>query len=173
MEGDQRDRNDRPEVRISGSDLSAKIAEEVNRAMLSSLPSLISEVRRVLEQSGKETDEHREKEKNDRPADREAGEGSSGNKSISYKQFKACGPPSFEGKKDVVATFKWLREMEAKIKLSKCAEEQKVEFAVNSFEAEALFWWDTVIHSMGDNVIDRMSWDEFKKLVIKKILSKR
>ena len=108
MEGDQGGRNERPEVRISGSDLSARIAEEVNRAMLSSLPSVISEVRRVLEQSGKETEERREKERNDRPLEREMGEGSGSAKPVPYKQFKACGPPSFEGKKDVVATFKWL-----------------------------------------------------------------
>ena len=153
MEGTSDDAT-RPEARISGAELKASIDEEVNGALRAVLPEIIGEIRKGGEPTPPLVVET--------PIE----------KLISYKHFKECDPPKFEGHKDVVITYKWLREMEAAFKLSKCREDQKVGFAVHSFQAEALYWWDTIEQSMGEIVVNQMTWNDFKALVTDKFCPK-
>ncbi|KAD3066380.1 hypothetical protein E3N88_34260 [Mikania micrantha] len=88
-----------------------------------------------------------------------------------YKTFKACNPPSFDGKKDAVSTFQWIHEMEAVIEISECREDQAVKFAAHSFVSEALYWWGIIKQARGTQVVAAMKWEEMKKLVLEQFCS--
>ena len=118
---------------------------------------IAEEVRRALSENRPRSEKSKEPER------------SSKKKSVTYQQFRECNRPQFVGMRDVVATHKWLREMEAVIKLSECRDDQKVKFAAHSLVGEALYWWDTVIQSLGEEATDSMLWPEFKKLMIEKL----
>jgi len=148
------DDNARAGDRTPDVDLRAAIGEEVHRVIRAMLPELLEELRKGGESTPDLTS------------------GPSVGQPISYKQFKHCDPPRFEGKKDVVLTYKWLREMEAVFKLSKCSENQKVGFAIHSFQAEALYWWDTIEQSMREDMVNVMRWNVFKELVKEKFYPK-
>jgi len=152
------DENARTEARMSGTDFKAAINEKVSRAIRAVIPELLGELKKTRESTSEPTREPVGESSTEQP--------------ISYKQFKQCDPPRFDGQKDVVLTYKWLREMEAVFKLSKCREDQKVGFAIQSFQAEALYWWDTIEQSMGEDVTSSMRWGVFKELVLEKFCPK-
>ncbi|KAI3786295.1 hypothetical protein L1987_39875 [Smallanthus sonchifolius] len=54
-----------------------------------------------------------------------------------YKDFKTCDQPDLFGNKDAMEALQWMREMEAVIDLSKCAEEDVVQFTAHSFKGES------------------------------------
>ncbi|GKE51418.1 hypothetical protein Tco_1486574, partial [Tanacetum coccineum] len=51
---------------------------------------------------------------------------------------------------------------------SKCAEKNKVRFAVSTLTKEALFWWNSFTQSIGIEEAYKITWSEFKRLLIKK-----
>ncbi|KAI3813556.1 hypothetical protein L1987_18282 [Smallanthus sonchifolius] len=55
-----------------------------------------------------------------------------------YKSFRGCDPPKYDGRKDVVSTFKWIERMNGVINISECRDDQAVKFAAHSFTNEAL-----------------------------------
>ena len=77
------DDNARAGDRTSDVDLRAAIGEEVHRVLREMLPELLEELRNGSESTPDMTS------------------GPSVGQPISYKQFKHCDPPRFEGKKDV------------------------------------------------------------------------
>ncbi|KAJ0588116.1 putative transcription factor interactor and regulator CCHC(Zn) family [Helianthus annuus] len=85
-----------------------------------------------------------------------------------YKEFLACKPVEFAGNEGATAALRWLEKTEAVIKISKCAEEDKVMYASHLFKEEALEWWNTVLKAKGSNVVYAMSWEEFKQLIERK-----
>ncbi|KAI3754586.1 hypothetical protein L1987_54373 [Smallanthus sonchifolius] len=89
-----------------------------------------------------------------------------GKKRCPYKAFKDGNPPKFEGTKDATITNQWIREIEAVIKISECRDDQKVKYAAHSFVSEALCWWENLVIALGDKAIDRMTWEELKRLLI-------
>ena len=73
-------------------------------------------------------------------ADRDNGAGSSQHgqsRMVNYKDFSACQPPIFEGKKDPVASTHWISEIEGAFRTSFCSVEVKVRFAVNLLRGPA------------------------------------
>ncbi|MFS7995487.1 hypothetical protein Hanom_Chr12g01118491 [Helianthus anomalus] len=82
-----------------------------------------------------------------------------------YKEFLACKPVEFAGNEGATTALRWLEKTEAVIKISKCAEEDKVMYASHLFKEEALEWWNTVLQAKGSDMAYAMSWEEFKCLV--------
>ncbi|KAI3819998.1 hypothetical protein L1987_13853 [Smallanthus sonchifolius] len=114
-----------PEVR-------AAIAREFSELMKASLPGLLAEaMKKVNETGGSNTAVGTPNtEAINAPL----------NRGCDYKSFKACDPPVLTGKKDAVATFDWVIRMEAAIRLSECRTDQVVKFAANSLREEASDW---------------------------------
>ncbi|MFS7968460.1 hypothetical protein Hanom_Chr09g00797701 [Helianthus anomalus] len=63
----------------------------------------------------------------------------------SYKEFWSCKPMEFSGNEGAIATLRWIEKTEAVLKISKCAEEDKIMFASNLFKNSALEWWNTIL----------------------------
>lgn len=93
---------------------------------------------------------------------------SSGQRGCSFKNFMACKPQPFQGDCDPVIAMRWIRETEVVFKISKCSEEDKVTYASAMLKSEALSWWEIMSNLKGDEVVARMTWEEFKVLFNKK-----
>ncbi|GJS78746.1 hypothetical protein Tco_0728627 [Tanacetum coccineum] len=51
---------------------------------------------------------------------------------------------------------------------SNCAKKNNVKFAINTLIEEALFWWNSIAQSIGIEEAYKITWSEFKRLLIKK-----
>ena len=80
----------------------------------------------------------------------------------------SCRPKDFNGKEGVVGALRWLEEMESVIDISDCTNNYKVKYVTHSLKGEALSWWNMVILTKGRDAVNKMSWEEFKTLVIEK-----
>ncbi|GJX42756.1 hypothetical protein Tco_0257746 [Tanacetum coccineum] len=49
-----------------------------------------------------------------------------------------------------------------------CAKKNKVKFAINTLTEEALFWWNSIAQPIGVEEAYKITWSEFKRLLIKK-----
>ena len=74
----------------------------------------------------------------------------------SYKEFLSCKPMEFSGNEGAVAALRWIEKIEAVLKISKCAEEDKIMFASNLFKNSALEWWNTIHQSRGSDRVYNM-----------------
>ncbi|KAF5810346.1 putative nucleotidyltransferase, Ribonuclease H [Helianthus annuus] len=86
----------------------------------------------------------------------------------SYKEFWSCKPIEFWGNEGPIAALRWIEKTEAVLKISKCAEEDKIMFASNLFKNSALEWWNTILQSRGSDKVYNMEWEEFKNMVERK-----
>ncbi|GKD19382.1 hypothetical protein Tco_1208540, partial [Tanacetum coccineum] len=66
-----------------------------------------------------------------------------------YEKFTSYQPFYFDGTKGVVGLIRWFKRTESIFSRSKCAEKNKVRFAVNTLTKEALFWWNSFTQSVG------------------------
>jgi hypothetical protein len=62
----------------------------------------------------------------------------------------------------------WLESIEALLHISRCAEENKVEYASYQFQEGALSWWNREIQVRGRELLYGIPWVEFKKLLMEK-----
>ncbi|KAL4566045.1 hypothetical protein LXL04_030154 [Taraxacum kok-saghyz] len=81
-----------------------------------------------------------------------------------YKTFMTCKPPVFDGEPDPIKSTRWITEIEGTFDTSKCADEDRVVYAVTMFKNETIYWWGMVKEVRGRDVAKRMSWDEFTKI---------
>ncbi|GJY63782.1 putative reverse transcriptase domain-containing protein [Tanacetum coccineum] len=51
---------------------------------------------------------------------------------------------------------------------SNCAEKNKVKFAISTLTEEAVFWWNSFAQPIGIEEAYKVTWSEFKRLLIKK-----
>ncbi|KAJ0733400.1 putative nucleotidyltransferase, Ribonuclease H [Helianthus annuus] len=86
----------------------------------------------------------------------------------SYKEFWSCKPIEFSGNEGPIAALRWIEKTEAVLKISKCAEEDKITFASNLFKNSTLEWWNTILQSRGSDKVYNMEWEEFKNMVERK-----
>nr|GEU75769.1 reverse transcriptase domain-containing protein [Tanacetum cinerariifolium] len=49
-----------------------------------------------------------------------------------------------------------------------CAKKNKVKFAINTLIEEALYWWNSFAQPIGVKEAYKITWSEFKRLLIKK-----
>ncbi|GJV93234.1 zf-CCHC domain-containing protein [Tanacetum coccineum] len=83
----------------------------------------------------------------------------------SYKTFTNGKPHSFNGTEGVVGLKRWLKKIEQVFDICKCAEDDKVKFAVCTFEGRALTWWNGNVQTLGLANANRIPWNEFKSMM--------
>ncbi|GJX16163.1 reverse transcriptase domain-containing protein [Tanacetum coccineum] len=86
----------------------------------------------------------------------------------SYKEFMSCQTFNFKGTKGAVGLIRWFERTESVFSRSNCTEDCKVKFATGTLTEEALSWWNSFAQPIGIKEAYKISWSEFKKLLIKK-----
>ncbi|GJV13520.1 reverse transcriptase domain-containing protein [Tanacetum coccineum] len=86
----------------------------------------------------------------------------------SYKEFMSCQPINFKGSEGAVGLIRWFKRTESVFSRSNCTEDCKVKFATGTLTEEALSWWNSFAQPIGIEEAYKITWVEFKKLLIKK-----
>ncbi|GJU95501.1 hypothetical protein Tco_1320257 [Tanacetum coccineum] len=85
-----------------------------------------------------------------------------------YKKFTSYQLFYFNGTDGAVGLIRWFKRTELIFSRSKCAEKNKVRFSVSTLTKEALFWWNSFTLSIGIEEAYKITWSEFKRLLIEK-----
>ncbi|KAI3754419.1 hypothetical protein L1987_54202 [Smallanthus sonchifolius] len=85
-----------------------------------------------------------------------------------YKMFQDCKPFNFSGREGGIGTLRWIEKTEYVLPISKCAEDDKVLYASNLFQDQALEWWNNIITAKGRDATYVMGWSTFRARVEKK-----
>ncbi|GJR32487.1 putative reverse transcriptase domain-containing protein [Tanacetum coccineum] len=86
----------------------------------------------------------------------------------SYKEFMSCQPINFKGTEGAIGLIRWFERTESVFSRSNCTEDCKVKFATGTLTEEALSWWNSFAQPIGIEEAYKITWVEFKKLLIKK-----
>ncbi|GKE50535.1 reverse transcriptase domain-containing protein [Tanacetum coccineum] len=86
----------------------------------------------------------------------------------SYKEFMSYQPLYFKGTEGAVGLIRWFKRTESVFSRSKCTEDCKVKFDAGTLTEEALSWWNLFAQPIGIEEAYKITWSEFKKLLIKK-----
>ncbi|GJU13390.1 putative reverse transcriptase domain-containing protein [Tanacetum coccineum] len=86
----------------------------------------------------------------------------------SYKEFMSCQPINFKGSEGAVGLIRWFERTESVFSRSNCTEDCKVKFATGTLTEEALSWWNSFAQPIRIEEAYKITWVEFKKLLIKK-----
>nr|GEW24312.1 reverse transcriptase domain-containing protein [Tanacetum cinerariifolium] len=86
----------------------------------------------------------------------------------SYKEFISYQPFNFKDTEGVVGLIHWFERTESVFSRSNCIEDCKVKFAIGTLTKEALSWWNSLAQPIGIEEAYKITWSEFKKLLIKK-----
>ncbi|GJU73739.1 reverse transcriptase domain-containing protein [Tanacetum coccineum] len=62
--------------------------------------------------------------------------------------------------------------MESKLHTSKCSDNSKVEYTACLLQGRALTWWNTQVQTRGCEAALRLTWEEFKNLLLKEYYPK-
>ncbi|GKA87755.1 reverse transcriptase domain-containing protein [Tanacetum coccineum] len=80
----------------------------------------------------------------------------------------SCQPINFKGSEGAVGLIHWFERTESVFSRSNCTEDCKVKFATGTLTEEALSWWNSFAQPIGIEEAYKITWVEFKKLLIKK-----
>ncbi|GJX08324.1 hypothetical protein Tco_0196256 [Tanacetum coccineum] len=80
----------------------------------------------------------------------------------------SCQPFNFNGTEGAIGLIRWFERTESVFSRSNCAEKNKVKFAISTLTEEALFWWNSFAQPIGIEEAYKVTWSEFKRLLIKK-----
>ncbi|GJZ81527.1 reverse transcriptase domain-containing protein [Tanacetum coccineum] len=86
----------------------------------------------------------------------------------SYKEFMSCQPFNFKGTEGAVCLIRWFKRTKLVFLCSNCTEDCKVKFATGTLTEEALSWWNSFAQPIGIEEAYKITWSDFKKLLIKK-----
>ncbi|GJW55495.1 putative reverse transcriptase domain-containing protein [Tanacetum coccineum] len=86
----------------------------------------------------------------------------------SYKEFMSRQSINFKGTEGPVGLICWFERTESVFSHSNCTEDFKVKFATGTLTGEALSWWNYFAQPIGIEEAYKITWVEFKKLLIKK-----
>ncbi|GKB42888.1 hypothetical protein Tco_1380655 [Tanacetum coccineum] len=84
----------------------------------------------------------------------------------SYKELLRCQPINFKGTEGAIGLIRWFERTESIFSCSNCIKDCKVKFATGTLIEEALSWWNSFAQSVGIEEAYKISWVEFKKLLI-------
>nr|GEV67951.1 reverse transcriptase domain-containing protein [Tanacetum cinerariifolium] len=87
------------------------------------------------------------------------------------KEIQAChqgDKESFLGSEGAVGLICWFERTESVFSCSNCIEDCKLKFAIGTLTKEALSWWNYFTQPIGIEEAYKITWIEFKKLLIKK-----
>ncbi|GKE17605.1 reverse transcriptase domain-containing protein [Tanacetum coccineum] len=80
----------------------------------------------------------------------------------------SCQPINFKGLEGAFGLIRWFERTKSVFSRSNCTEECKVKFAIGTLTNEALSWWNSFAQPIGIKEAYKITWVEFKKLLIKK-----
>ncbi|CAI9298905.1 unnamed protein product [Lactuca saligna] len=83
----------------------------------------------------------------------------------SFRTFINCKLPTFEGGESVVACLRWIRKMDQTFQSGEFTEDQNMNYAVLTFDKEALEWWDTIDVRLTKVTRRAMTWEILSKKV--------
>nr|GEW42757.1 reverse transcriptase domain-containing protein [Tanacetum cinerariifolium] len=86
----------------------------------------------------------------------------------SYKEFMSYQPFNFKGSEGAIGLIPWFERTESVFSHSNCTKDCKVKFATGTLTKEALSWWNFFAQSIRIEEAYKITWVEFKKLLIKK-----
>nr|GEZ04879.1 reverse transcriptase domain-containing protein [Tanacetum cinerariifolium] len=72
---------------------------------------------------------------------------SNGIRGCTYKEFLACNPKEYNGKRGAIVYTLWIEKMESVQDMSGSEANQKVKYTAGSFVDKAFTWWNSVIHT--------------------------
>nr|GEW21716.1 reverse transcriptase domain-containing protein [Tanacetum cinerariifolium] len=85
-----------------------------------------------------------------------------------YEKFMSCQPFYFNGTKGAVGLIRRFKQTKSVFSCSNCTKNNKVKFAINTLTKEALFLWNSFAQPIGVKKAYKITWSEFKSLLIKK-----
>ncbi|GKE15311.1 putative reverse transcriptase domain-containing protein, partial [Tanacetum coccineum] len=77
-----------------------------------------------------------------------------------YKTFTNGKPHTFNGTEGVVGLKRWFEKMEQVFEICKCAEDDKVKFAMCTFEGRALTWWNGNARALRIGESNKKKWED-------------
>ncbi|GJX15715.1 reverse transcriptase domain-containing protein [Tanacetum coccineum] len=86
----------------------------------------------------------------------------------SYNEFMSCQPFNFKGTEGTIVLICWFERTKSVFLRSNCTEDCKVKFATGTLTEEALSWWNSFAQPIGIEEAYKITWSEFKTLLIKK-----
>ncbi|GJW17044.1 reverse transcriptase domain-containing protein [Tanacetum coccineum] len=86
----------------------------------------------------------------------------------SYKEFISCQPFNFKGTEGAIGLIRWFKRTKSVFSRSNYTEDCKVKFATGTLPKEALSWWNSFAQPIGIEEAYKITWIEFKKLLINK-----
>nr|GEX40643.1 putative reverse transcriptase domain-containing protein [Tanacetum cinerariifolium] len=89
-------------------------------------------------------------------------------KTRNYKEFISCQPFYFNGTEGAVGLIRWFELIESIFSCSRCAEENKVTFAMGTLTDDALSCWNAYTQPTGVDQANKITWTELKRLLINK-----
>ena len=85
-----------------------------------------------------------------------------GSRTLTFREFRACGAPDYHGARDPIASTRWLADVANAFRTSRCPEGDKVRLASCLLKDRARDWWEEVGHTIGDDAaLDAMTWADF------------
>ncbi|PWA56949.1 zinc finger, CCHC-type, Retrotransposon gag domain protein [Artemisia annua] len=90
-----------------------------------------------------------------------------GKEKSTYRDFTACAPPIFMGSLDPLKSSRWISDIEGAFRTSRCAEEDKVNFATNYLRERAKIWWEGKANEKGSAWREACTWEQFKEVFVK------
>ncbi|GJX13937.1 ribonuclease H-like domain-containing protein [Tanacetum coccineum] len=86
----------------------------------------------------------------------------------SYKEFTRYQPINFKGMEGAIGLIRWFERTGLVFSRSNCTKDCKVKFATGTLTEEAISWWNSLDQPIGIEEAYKITWVEFKKLLIKK-----
>nr|GEV58819.1 putative reverse transcriptase domain-containing protein [Tanacetum cinerariifolium] len=86
----------------------------------------------------------------------------------SYKEFMSCQPFNSKCLEGAIGLIHWFEHTESVFSCSNCTKDCKVKFATGTLTEEALSWWNSFAQHIRIEEAYKITWVEFKKLLIKK-----
>ncbi|PWA60620.1 zinc finger, CCHC-type, Retrotransposon gag domain protein [Artemisia annua] len=145
--------------------LNAMMAKRVDKAIEKSMPYYINKTTENLQKIIQE-EIGKLKKSGELMNDSNARPGVGKEKST-YRDFTACAPPIFTGSLDPLKSSRWITDIEGAFRTSRCAEEDKVNFATKYLCEWAKIWWEGKANEKGSAWRETCSWEQFKEVFMK------
>ncbi|XP_071688266.1 uncharacterized protein [Rutidosis leptorrhynchoides] len=83
-------------------------------------------------------------------------------KPYGLKDFKLGNPPTYEESLDPIVSSRWVTDIEACFRTTRCPDDLKTTFGTSMFRGLAQRWWNDLLVVKGSNYPDKITWEEFK-----------
>ena len=117
--------------RRNGSSSRRRMADTVAREIAQVLPDVVLQVQQYLNPTP-------ENQGGDNPP------------RCTYKHFKSCDPPKYDGTEGATALLQWYEGMENTFVNSNCPDNLKVRYATATLTKGALTWWNGEKRNLGE-----------------------